>query len=245
MDSRRLVWNMPGSRSYIVSLHAGAPLSWAQQKRQRRNRYYLSAHSAPDKAFVEVDRGIRSEAKATLKGTALHVSLAAASGSQAASGKVVAHHAWKNGTITASQRNLARNVFSAADTAKHELSSTFSPVCELTALSLCLGLALLKPTPLSRLRRCTSYRFPDHLLRARAGQTRTKTRVTTTNLTKMLGSGRWTSIFLLPPLLSALLSVCGVLAFQPALLARRCAEVAPPMKHRPAVCGEANPGKIF
>ena len=110
---------MPGVRSYVHALKGGKALTVAQARRLERDAWYRTVHSQPGKRFVEVWGQDRHDVRQMIKGKELHRALDAAAPSPAASGKVAAYRAWKDGRLTKGEYKSARGVMESADRGKH------------------------------------------------------------------------------------------------------------------------------
>ena len=151
---------MPGRRSYHPALQMDADLSRRQRRRQWRDSYYWTAHSAPGQGFVECPRPLAPAIKKMRDGKLLRTTLDHANGAPRPSGEAVAY---KHGVLTRVEHLQARRLLSAADAAKH-ISHAAPPA---TVSGLWVPSALVARTDFD----VASPRLPAANLRVQSGQT--------------------------------------------------------------------------
>lgn len=109
---------MPGMRSaYTTAWHL---LTEAQRKRLERDSWYCTAHSAPDRKFVEVPSAIAAEVRQMSKAKTLHVQRDVANGFPSHFARHASLHLAKMGGIDQFTLNRDLATFRAANRAKHQ-----------------------------------------------------------------------------------------------------------------------------
>jgi len=107
---------MPGKRSYVW---CEGEMSAAQRRRRARDLYYCTSHSSPGKSFIEVDSAFRDEARALVRGRALHRQRDIDNGFVSHHGRMASIAAQRAGSID--ERTLKSDLqeYQRANVAKH------------------------------------------------------------------------------------------------------------------------------
>ena len=126
-----LAWDfaMPHKRSAYTAVLPDA----RQTRRIHRDFFYWTAHSAPGKTFVEVDRNVASAVKAMAKGRELHSVREGQAGFQSHHARIASYHALSQGHISRCAHAKDLQIFASANTAKHSLSTDKQRVSNLVA----------------------------------------------------------------------------------------------------------------
>jgi len=107
---------MPGRRSYFS---CEGQLTAAQLRRKQRDAKFRTSHSSAHMKFIEVPASIVPEAKAMVRGKALHLSRSLQLGHHTHNGRDASILAEQRGLISDQMRREDQTVYKAANTAKH------------------------------------------------------------------------------------------------------------------------------
>ena len=110
---------MPGKRSYVDALNAGAQLSASQCARRQRDIWFAKDKVDSSVGTVRVPKDLESPLRKMVQGRVLHQSIAERCGETKSSAKANAHSAYKSGLLTKGEYHSARQRFTNADQAKH------------------------------------------------------------------------------------------------------------------------------